>query len=60
MFEFEKFMKDLEKRNQSHANRQKVLHEEDEHNQTRELDKLYKENPQNVIVYHPDEEKNAQ
>ena len=59
MFEFEKFIKDLEKRNRVRSDRQKNLQEQDDLNHTRELDRLYKENPHNVIVYHPEEGNNA-
>ena len=59
MFEFEKFMKDLDRRNREHVERQKALQEQDDYNGSRELDRLYKEKPQNVIVYRPDEDKNA-
>ncbi len=56
MFEFEKFIKDLEQRNKKHIDRQKSLQEQDVYNKSRELDKLYKERPQNVIIYRPEEE----
>ena len=59
MFEFEKFMKDLDRRNRVHIERQKALQEQDDFNGSRELDKLYKEKPQNVIVYRPEEGENA-
>ena len=49
--DFEKFMKDIEKRDQNRLKELERLQEQEELNFARKLAELYRELPQNSIVY---------
>lgn len=49
--DFEKFMKDIEEREQYRREEIEKLHEQEEQNFARKLAELYRERPQNSIVY---------
>ncbi len=49
--DFEKFMKDIEERDRARRENLEKLHEQEEQNFARRLAELYRELPQNSIVY---------
>jgi len=49
-YQFEKFMRDLEARQQSEIDRQKQLREEEEHWPARKLQRRYREHPHNHMT----------
>ena len=51
-FEFDKFMKDLDKREKTEADHQRDLRESDETNPTRELNRRTREEWRNRVTWH--------
>jgi len=49
-FQFDKFMKDIEEKENLQRERNKLLQNQEEHNHTRELNQRYREHPLNRIV----------